>query len=84
MKHRATATFWVHYDRLSKRERARAEKAFKLLQTDPRHQSLHFKSVGELWSARASLELRALALPSDNGFDWIWIGYHAEYEKLLK
>ncbi|WP_318528194.1 hypothetical protein [Mesorhizobium sp. J8] len=55
-----------------------------MMKANPRHPSLHFKKVGELWSARIDDNYRALALESADGFDWIWIGSHAEYDRLIK
>ncbi|WP_348630930.1 hypothetical protein [Mesorhizobium sp. M8A.F.Ca.ET.165.01.1.1] len=61
-----------------------SDKSFTLLRENPRHPSLHFKKVGELWSARIDSNYRALALESADGYNWIWIGSHAEYDRLIK
>jgi hypothetical protein len=85
MRHRATAKFWKLYDALSPETQAIADKNFELLKANPRHPSLHFKNVkSELWSARIGLNHRALALEGADGFDWIWIGRHEEYDRLIK
>lgn len=84
MLHRATASFWKHYAILPADVRDRADKSFRLLKADPRHPSLHFKQIGDIWSARVGRGHRALALESEEGFDWFWIGSHDEYERLLK
>ncbi|WP_396647833.1 hypothetical protein [Mesorhizobium sp. IMUNJ 23232] len=60
-----------------------ARKNFKLLKSNSRHPSLRLKKVGELWSARVGIDHRAVALESDDGLTWVWIGTHAEYDKLL-
>ncbi|WP_238527280.1 hypothetical protein [Methylomonas methanica] len=60
-----------------------ADKNFELLKTDPSHPSLQFKKVGKVWSARIGISYRALAVPVDDGFLWVWIGSHAEYDKLV-
>lgn len=66
--------------------RALADKNFALLMTDPRHPSLHFKKVGQFWSARVDLRYRAL--PSrwrvEGGMLWFWIGSHADYDAMMK
>jgi len=50
----------------------------------PFHPSLHFKKVGKnLWSARITLDYRALALKKDDDY-WIWLGAHDEYELFLR
>jgi mRNA-degrading endonuclease RelE of RelBE toxin-antitoxin system len=82
--HKATPSFWKRYDELPKSVQKRADKAFLQLKANPGHRSLHFKSVGELWSARVSKEYRVLALQSSDGFDWVWIGHHTEYDRLVK
>ena len=85
MKHRATASFWTKYEALDKKTRKLADKNFALLKTDPRHPSLQLKKLrSDLWSARVGLGHRALALPSDDGFDWFWIGDHAEYDRTIE
>jgi hypothetical protein len=47
------------------------------------HLSLQFKKVGKVWSARVGSHYRAVATPIESGFLWVWIGTHAEYDKLL-
>jgi hypothetical protein len=59
-----------------------ADKAFDLLKRDPRHPSLHFKKLHEVWSARVGLHYRALAVEVSDGFLWVWIGTHAEYDRI--
>jgi hypothetical protein len=54
-----------------------------LLKEDPSHPSLHFKKVGELWSARVGAAHRALAVPDGDDFVWVWIGTHDEYERMI-
>ncbi|WLT40147.1 hypothetical protein NON20_19165 [Synechocystis sp. B12] len=61
----------------------RADKAYQLLNQNPRHPSLHFKKVGELWSVRVTLDYRALSVETDDGYVWFWIGTHEDYDKLL-
>ena len=63
--------------------RSLAKKNFQLLKADPSHPSLHFKKVGKVWSARVGSNYRAVATPIEGGFLWVWIGTHAEYDKLL-
>lgn len=84
MKHRATDSFWRRYEALPDSVRALADKNFALLQADPHHPGLRFKKIkSDLWSVRIGLEYCALALSSPEGFDWFWIGHHAEYDKLI-
>jgi hypothetical protein len=60
-----------------------ADKNFELLQADIGHPSLQFKKCGKVWSARVGSNYRAVATPIEGGFLWVWIGTHAEYDKLL-
>ena len=88
MEHRATANFWHHYNALARDLRSRAEKQFQLLKANPQHPSLQFKKVGErngreIWSARVTLNYRALAIRRDDGYLWFWIGDHESYEALI-
>ena len=85
MRHRATAKFWKLYNNLSPELQSVADKNFILLKANQKHPSLHFKNIkADLWSARIGLHCRALALESADGYDWIWIGQHEEYERFIK
>lgn len=72
MNHRATGRFWDAYHDLSPELQAQADKQFKLLKSDPRHPSLHFKQTGRVWSARVNRHIRALAVQDGKGFVWFW------------
>ena len=61
-----------------------ADQNYELLKADPSHPSLHFKKVGEYWSVRAGRGYRALGVETKQGISWVWIGTHAEYDKLLR
>jgi hypothetical protein len=69
--------------------RARAEKQFGLLKADPQHPSLQFKKLAdrngqEIWSARVSLNYRALAVKFSNEYVRFWLGKHGSYDVLIK
>jgi hypothetical protein len=88
MQHRAATEFWEQYHALSHEVRARADKQFSLLKANPQHPSLQFKKVGErhgweIWSARVTLNYRALAIKRTDGYLWFWIGDHKAYEALI-
>ncbi|WP_040433766.1 hypothetical protein [Chlorobium ferrooxidans] len=83
MKHKTTSGFLACYERLPPEIRILAKKNFELLKADHTHPSLKFKKVGKVWSARVGSHYRAVATPIDGGFLWVWIGTHAEYDKLL-
>jgi hypothetical protein len=83
LKHKTSSGFRVCYERLPEEIRILAKKNFQLLKADLSHPSLQFKKVGKVWSARVGSNYRAVATPIEGGFLWIWIGTHAEYDKLL-
>ncbi len=82
--HRTTDQFWERYRALPEDVRKAADKSFQLLKDDARHPSLQLKRVGNFWSARVGLAHRALALEDEDGFVWVWIGSHADYERITK
>jgi hypothetical protein len=61
------------YDVLPREVREVADKNYALLKENPRHPSLHFKSIGELWSVRVGLHHRALGIEVADGILWNWI-----------
>ena len=38
----------------------------------------------KLYSARIDIVHRALAVKDNEGFIWVWLGHHDEYDKILK
>lgn len=83
MRHLASPRFWALYHALPADVRDLADKNYALLKSDARHPSLHFKRIGELWSVRVGDHYRALGTDVKEGIYWIWIGTHAEYDKLV-
>jgi len=83
LNHFTHPDFWTLYRKLPQHIQRHADAAYALLQENPRHPSLHFKKVGVLWSARVTLDYRALAVEASDGFVWFWIGKHDEYEKII-
>jgi hypothetical protein len=84
VNHYTAASFWRAYRALPAEVRAAADKSFALLLTDPRHPSLRLKRIGRLWSARVTLDYRAVARPDGEDLVWFWIGSHADYDRLLR
>jgi len=82
--HFASPSFWKGYRQLSPALQKLADKNFQLLKSDPRHPSLHLKKVGHYWSARVGRKHRAVAVETEEGLIWFWIGPHQEYDKLLR
>jgi hypothetical protein len=84
-RHRAAHSFWKLYGNLPEDIRNPADENFTLLKADPRHPSLRFRHLkDDMWSARVGMHFRAIALEEDGGFAWIWIGSHAEYDRLIR
>jgi hypothetical protein len=88
MQHRATGGFWREYRALPQEIRNRADQKFSLLKADRQHPSVQFKKLGErhgqeIWSARVTLNYRALAILQTDGYLWFWIGAHDTYDSLI-
>ena len=84
MIHFASPSFWSAYESLPLSVQKVADKNYETLKLNPKHPSLHFKKVGNYWSARVGMHYRALAVEIEDGLLWFWIGSHAEYDKLIK
>jgi hypothetical protein len=87
-QHAASTEFWAAYQSLPQQIRDRADKQFALLKENPQHPSLQLKKLGErnsheIWSARVTLQYRALAIKRPGGFLWFWIGDHKTYDSLI-
>jgi len=83
LKHSASPRFWALLAALPRDVRDLADKSFELLKSDSRHPSLHFKKIDKLWSVRVGAHYRALGLDVEGGVYWIWIGTHADYDRLI-
>lgn len=85
MKHRTTAGFWKRFEAQSEPVQELACKNCRLLEDDPRHPSLRFKSLADhdppMWSVRVGRSYRALAIEEDGLL--FWIGSHAEYDRII-
>ena len=81
--HRTTPRFWDRFEKLPESVQTLAHKKFELLKPNPKHPSLHFKKIGRFWSARISINYRALAVEDGSDFIWVWIGNHDEYDRLI-
>ena len=81
--HRTTPAFWSHFERLPEAAQRVARRNFERLKENPRHASLRFKKVGRFWSVRVGLSYRALAVEDGDDFIWVWIGSHADYDKIV-
>ncbi len=75
--------FWDAFQELPSAVQDLAHRNYDILRADPRHPSLHFKKVGHHWSVRIGLGYRAIGTDVNDGVLWVWIGSHAEYDKLV-
>lgn len=85
MRHFKDRDFRPLYDALPPQIQKLADKNFGLLKENPNHPSLHFKRIrDDLWSVRVGRSHRALAVEGRDGFQWFWIGSHADYDAMIK
>ena len=82
MRHLASPLFWALHDALPADARALADKNFAFPKSNPRHRSLHFKRISDLWSVRVGDHYRALGTEVKEGIYWIWISTHAEDDRI--
>jgi hypothetical protein len=83
VNHYTVKEFWDCYHRLPPEVQEVADKNFELLKTNPRHNSVRLKKVGDWYSARAGSGYRALAIMDSGSLVWFWIGSHAEYDEMV-
>ncbi len=86
MKSHATKSFWIAHAKLPEVAKVRAHEAYALFSHDPSHPSLRFKCVlsnRSLYSVRVTHGYRALGILDGNTVTWIWIGGHAEYDRII-
>ena len=86
MKSKATSRFWKHYKTLPTSVQQLAVKNYRLWSQDHTHPSLHFKKLkGEKnrFSIRVGDHYRALGHLAGDTVEWVWIGTHEEYNKLV-
>jgi len=83
LKHYTSSDFWLLYAKLPIEIRELANKNFEPLKGNHRHPSLQLKRIEELWSVRVGQHYRAIGIDADGGIQWIWIGSHADYDKII-
>jgi hypothetical protein len=83
---KATRRFWKLYRELPTPTQRLAVKSYDLWRRDHHHPSLGFKKLagrGQRFSVRIGDHYRALGHQVTSGVEWVWIGTHEEYNKLL-
>ena len=86
MKSVATRRFWSCFAALPENVQRQAKSAYELWLTNPAHRSLEFKQVHPrrlIFSVRIGLHWRAIGTREGDTVVWVWIGSHADYDKLL-
>lgn len=86
MESRTTRRFRELLDALPAEIQKRARRAYTLFRENPNHPSLRFKNVhttAPIYSARVSLDYRAVGVIQNDVIIWFWIGTHADYERVL-
>jgi hypothetical protein len=85
MRHFKDPDFRPLYDALPAQVQKLADKNFALLKRNPNHPSPHFKRIrDDLWSVRLGRHYRALAIEGRDGFQWFWVGSHADYDAIIR
>lgn len=67
--------------------RRQAQEAYRLFAENPWHPSLRFRRVRDhnpTHSARVGAHYRVLGYFEGDTVVWVWIGTHAEYDRLLE
>lgn len=87
MRSRASRRFWSLYEKLPPEIQDLARKNYALWRSNPHHPSLHFKLLagsGQRFSVRIGLHYRAIGWKPDSQIvEWVWIGSHADYDRLV-
>ncbi len=81
------ASFWKAYRKLPEHVRQQARESYRHFEEDPHHPSLQFKRVSQrrpVYSARVSVDYRAVGVRDGDAVIWFWIGPHHEYDRLVK
>ncbi len=84
---RSTVSDGFHkmFVQLPHRVRTIAKKNYQLWKSNPNHPSLQFKrihAIEPLYSVRVGIDWRAVGLMEGELITWIWIGSHADYDRL--
>lgn len=84
---KATSRFWRLYEGLPVHVQNLAKKNYELWVQDHQHPSLAFKKLkggtGARFSVRIGEHYRAVGQQVGNTVEWVWIGSHEDYNKLL-
>jgi hypothetical protein len=82
----ASRRFWDLFEGLPSPIQALARKNYRLWRRNPSHPSLHFRRLkgnGNLYTVRIGDHFRAFGRLDQDTITWLWIGSHAEYDRLV-
>jgi hypothetical protein len=82
----ATHRFWNLFYALPANVQALAVKSYRLWQRDPHHPSLHFRRLqgsADRFTVRIADHYRVLGTLIADKMTWVWIGTHADYDRLV-
>jgi len=82
----ATRRFWVLFQALPIDVKDLAIRSYHTWQHDPHHPSLHFRRLhgsANRFTVRVGNHYRALGTLTEDTVTWVWIGTHAEYDRLV-
>jgi len=82
----ATRRFWNLFHALPSDVQNLAVKNYRLWRQNPSHPSLHFRRLHgseDRFTVRIGDHYRALGRLSSRTVTWVWIGTHADYDKLM-
>ena len=82
----ATRRFWALFHELPSDVQQLAIKSYQLWRRDPHHPSLHFRRLqghADRFSVRVGDHYRAFGTVTADTITWVWIGTHAEYDRLV-
>jgi hypothetical protein len=85
VKSGATRRFWQLFQALPSDAQDLAVKNYRLWRRNPRHPSLRFRRLGgnqDRFSIRVGDHYRALGTLTGEKMTWVWIGTHADYDRL--
>jgi hypothetical protein len=82
----ATRRFWTLFHALPRDVQHVALKNYALWRREPHHPSLRFRRLqgsADRFTVRIADHHRAIGVSTDNTVTWVWIGSHAEYDRLV-
>ncbi len=82
----ASRRFWELFHKLPGDIQKLAVKNYQLWRSNPNHPSLRFRRLqgtGDRFTVRVGEHYRAIGLLKVDTMIWVWIGTHAEYDRLV-